>query len=242
VACGRETPLSGDREFPTAWRNDADSVYGVSLPQVEITSDVSASALITQIIETSPDPITIFAVGPLTNIAEALQASPQITSNIDALFVMGGAVHVDGKVGGSGVGSDNNLAEWNIYIDPHAANIVFGADVPVTIVPLDATNNVPVTMGFVNRLEQEGESPVAQFIAELLRANEGIIEFGGIQFWDTLTAAILSDDRLAAFETLPIFVTEDGHTKLDENGALVRIAISADRRPFEDLLLAVINQ
>lgn len=58
---------------------------------------------------------------------------------------MGGVVDVPGNVGASHGGIDNMAADWNIYVDPRAAAIVLQSGVPITLVPLDATNHVPVT-------------------------------------------------------------------------------------------------
>src|SRR5215216_3623106 len=80
VACGRETPLAGDHEFPTEWRKAADDAYGVPLPKEGADSNLQASDLIIDILQNSSEPITIVALGPLTNMAEALQKEPAIVA------------------------------------------------------------------------------------------------------------------------------------------------------------------
>src|SRR5215216_413097 len=139
VACGRETPLAGNHEFPADWRQAADDAYGVSIPTGGAASNLSASDLIIDILQNAEELITIVAVGPLTNIAEAIQKEAGIAANIREIYIMGGAVKVEGNVGNSGVGIQNEYAEWNIYIDPTAANIVFNSGIPIILVPLDAT-------------------------------------------------------------------------------------------------------
>jgi pyrimidine-specific ribonucleoside hydrolase len=141
-----------NHEFPAEWRQGADNAYGVNIPKGGEPSELNAAELIIEIVQNSDEPITIVAVGPLTNIAEAIQMEPGIASNISDIFIMGGAVEVEGNVGKSGVGIQNEHAEWNIYIDPVAANVVFDSGVPVTLVPLDATKDVPVTRKFYNAL------------------------------------------------------------------------------------------
>ncbi len=247
VACGRETPLVGDHEFPSQWRERADTAYGVALPEVTVTSELSAVDVITSVVGASQEPITIITLGPLTNLADVLQASPAIAANIDSIYIMGGAVDMPGNVGQSGVGIDNAVAEWNIYIDPTAANIVLRSGIPVTLVPLDATADVPVTTLFYQRLGNVRESSEANFIYDILTANLDLIESGGFQFWDTLTAAIVTDESLATFEMRTVLVVEEegpqsGYTRPDENGVSVRVATSADRPRFETLLMAVVNQ
>jgi pyrimidine-specific ribonucleoside hydrolase len=241
VACGRETPLAGDHEFPASWRADADSAYGVALPDVEEGDYQSALELITSVIESSSEPITIFAVGPLTNIAELLEQNPALTENIGSIYIMGGAIEAPGNVG-----IDDPVAEWNIYIDPYAANIVLRSGAAVTLVPLDATQYVPVTRGFYGQLGMIKQTPEASFVYDMLGANLGFIDSGGFQFWDSLTAAIVTDVSLATFETRNILVeeaegVESGVIRTTEDGVAVQVAVMADRGRFETLFLATLN-
>ena len=111
VACGRETPLAGNHVFPAEWRRAADDAYGVEIPAGGDVSDLSASDLIIDLLQNSNEPITIVGVGPLTNIAEALQKSPEIGGHIKEIYIMGGAVESKGNVGNSGVGIQNEYAE-----------------------------------------------------------------------------------------------------------------------------------
>ncbi|HSM71742.1 MAG TPA: nucleoside hydrolase [Anaerolineales bacterium] len=246
VTCGNETPLAGNHEFPAEWRQGADNAYGVTIPKGGKSSELSAADLIIDIVQNSDEPVTIVAVGPLTNIAEAIQKDPSITSNIKEIFIMGGAVNVDGNVGNSGVGIDNQHAEWNIYIDPAAANIVFESGIPITLVPLDATRDVPVTRNFYNALKDSLNTPSAHLIHEILTANIDFVDSGGFQFWDSLTSAVFTDESIATFEELRLRVIEEegsesGYTKPDPNGPMIRVAVNADREKFESLLLTVLN-
>jgi inosine-uridine nucleoside N-ribohydrolase len=202
--------------------------------------------VIVSVIQGSPEKVTIVAVGPLTNVAEAMLASPDIIDNIRMIYIMGGAIEVEGNVGVSGVGINNPFAEWNIYADPHAANIVFNAGAPVTLVPLDATEHAPITTMFYWILRDQRTSPEADFVYDLLTANLEFMQSGGFQFWDSLTAAIFTDESLAVFESYNIQVVEEegpesGYTKPAPGGAKVRVAVSADGRCFEKLFLEVLN-
>lgn len=247
VACGRETPLVGTQEFPAEWRNEVDNLYGLTVPQsTQDSSDMTAPELLASLIAASPDKVNVVAVGPLTNIAEALQADPNLIGNIEMIYIMGGAVDVPGNVGMSGVGIDNDVAEWNIFVDPHAANIVLRSRAPITLVPLDATRDAPVTMPFYKRLEAQRTSSEAGFVYDLLTANLGFVESGGFQFWDSLTAAIFTDESLATFETRELIVVEDegsqiGFTKPTSDGVPVRVAMTADGTRFEQMFLETLN-
>ncbi len=246
VSCGRDKPLAGNHKFPSEWRQEADAAYGVDIPKGGEPSKLDAEDLIIDLIQNSDKPITIVAVGPLTNVAGAIQKEPGITSNIEEIYIMGGAVNVDGNVGNSGVGIDNQHAEWNIYIDPVAANIVFASGIPVTLVPLDATRDVPVTRKFYNSLGNYLNTPSANFVQEMLSANLDFVDSGGFQFWDTLTSAIFTDESIASFEEIQLSVVEQegpqsGYTKPDAAGPTIRVATGADRSKFERIFLTVLN-
>jgi inosine-uridine nucleoside N-ribohydrolase len=246
VACGRETPLAGDHFFPEQWRQSADEAYGVSIPVKGTTSELGAADLIIDLVQNSEQPVTIVAVGPLTNVAEAFQKAPEISENVAGIYVMGGAVRVEGNVGNSGVGVENKFAEWNIYIDPVAANIVFNSSTLITLVPLDATRDVPITRHFYQALENNRNTPETNLAFDILTANLGFVDSGGFQFWDSLTSAIFTDEAIATFEEMQLTVVEEegpesGFTKPDPKGVKVRVAMGADRGKFEALLLTVLD-
>jgi inosine-uridine nucleoside N-ribohydrolase len=244
VACGRETPLAGDHAFPADWRQSADEAYGGPIPAGGEPAPLDAPGLIAESLRSSTGKTSIVAVGPLTNIAEAIQKYPEITDKLETIYVMGGAVEVPGNVGPSGLGIQNEHAEWNIYVDPLAANIVLASGIPVTLVPLDATRDVPITRAFYRALGKNTKTPRAQLVHEILTANLDFVDSGGFQFWDSLTAAIFTDESLATFEETQITVVEEegpesGYTKPSPGGVPVRVAMRADREKFEKLLLTV---
>jgi pyrimidine-specific ribonucleoside hydrolase len=247
VTCGRETPLQGNHTFPSAWRANVDALAGLTLPENPTSpSSKSAVGLMTTIIQSLPEKVTILTLGPLTNLAEALQTTPEIRDKIEMVYIMGGAVDVAGNVGISGVGIDNQAAEWNIYCDPQAARIVFESGVPITLIPLDATNHVPVTTSFFKRLKQNHNTPAAQFVFEVLTTNYDFIQSGSYYFWDPLAAAVLTDNSLVTFENKMLTVIEEegpesGRTKMSGDGASIRVAVNADSQGFEQLFLDTLN-
>ncbi len=246
VACGREKPLAGTHAFPFEWRMHVDDLYGLSLPDGGSASPLTAPELIASTIRESTQKVVIVATGPLTNIAEALTNSPAIIENIQMIYIMGGAVEVNGNVGFSGVGIQNQFAEWNIYVDPHAANLVFNSGAPITLVPLDATKDVPVTTHFYKTIEANRSTPEAGFVYDLMTANLSMIQGGGTQFWDELTAAIATDESLATFKVFELQVVEEegpesGYTKPTAGGAKIRVAVSANAGRFEVTFLNVLN-
>lgn len=249
VSCGRETPLQGSHTFPADWRERVDALAGLTLPDNPGSpAPHTAVELLTTTLESSPDKMTILTLGPLTNLAEALQSAPELKDTIEMIYIMGGAVEVPGNVGNSHAGIDNQTADWNIYVDPHAAALVFQSGVPITLVPLDATNHAPVTESYVKRIKNNHRAPEAQFVFDLLTKTEyrDFIRMGGYYFWDPLAAAILTDNSLAAFETKTLIVVEEegsdsGRTQVSEGGASIRVAVDADGERFEQLFLDTLN-
>ena len=246
VADGRETPLAGDHAFPPDWRTDADTLSGLRLPSnPNPISSQNAVELLTSTIESSPVKVTILALGPLTNIAEMLQARPSLKDNIEAVYIMGGAVAVEGNVASPYVGIANRYAEWNIYCDPNAARMVFESGLPITLVPLDATNHVPATTRFYNRIKSDHSTPEATFVFDSLTQYKDLLN-GSYYFWDPLAAVILTENSLATFETKTLTIIEQegddiGRTQVSENGASIRVAVNADGERFEQLFLDTLN-
>ncbi len=246
VACGRETPLAGNHVFPADWRQAADKAYGVKIPAGGAASNLSASDLIIDILQRSNETITIVAVGPLTNIADVLQKAPEISAKVKEIYIMGGALEAKGNVGSSGVNIHNEYAEWNIYIDPAAANIVFKSGIPIVLIPLDATDDVPVTRNFYKALDKNRNTPTAKLVYEMLTANLDFVDSGGFQFWDSLTSSTFTDQSIVKFEELNLSVVEEegpesGRIKQDTSGAKIKVAVSADQSKFEQLFLTVLN-
>lgn len=108
----------------------------------------------------APGEVTLVAVGPLTNVALALRKEPRLAGAVRECFVMGGALRADGNT--------TPLGEFNIYADPHAAQIVFDSGMPITLMPWDITKDVRLAKTEVDRLLLRG-GPIAAFIAEATR-------------------------------------------------------------------------
>jgi pyrimidine-specific ribonucleoside hydrolase len=247
VACGRETPLRGDHVFPIEWRDRVDRLLGLSLPRNErVGVTEGAVPLISLLIRESPFPVHLIALGPVTNVAEMLEAEPALAANLRAITIMGGAVHVPGNVGPSSPDIDNDVAEWNIYVDPHALAVVFASGVPVTLVPLDATDQAQVTEDFVKRLKKDRSTSVAEFVYRVLGKQEEDIRAGYRFFWDPLAAAVALDSSLAPMEEMHLTVVEEegphsGQTPESDGGHPVQVAVGADQARFESLFLDALN-
>jgi pyrimidine-specific ribonucleoside hydrolase len=246
VACGRDMPLEGDHVFSTEWRERVDDLLGLTLPEnSRESSPESAVELLTRIIQGSPQKVHLITLGPLTNVGEVLEAEPGLVTNLEMITVMGGAVEVAGNVGSSS-NIENEVAEWNIYVDPQAAAKVFASGASITLVPLDATNYAPVTMEFYRRLEMDRTTSVAEFVYRVLAAQEENVRSGWYYFWDPLAAAIATAEGLGTFREISLMVVEEegaesGQTVENESGVIIRVAMTADRDRFEALFLDAVN-
>jgi inosine-uridine nucleoside N-ribohydrolase len=121
-------------------------------PQVEPVVQHAVDLIIERVMG-APGEIILVPIGPLTNIALALRREPRIAEQVREVVIMGGALRVPGNVTPS--------AEFNIYVDPHAAHIVFQAGWPIRLVSLDATMQVPMTREQVEQLAQYGSKVTA---------------------------------------------------------------------------------
>ncbi|MFN8419885.1 MAG: nucleoside hydrolase [Anaerolineae bacterium] len=188
-------------------------------------------------IQNSTEKVTLLTLGPMTNIAEMMQADPSVLSNLAMIYIMGGALAVPGNV----METDGELAEWNLYVDPLAAKVVIQSGAPITLIPLDATNQVPLTMAFYRRVASDMTTPSASFLYQVLNKNQGFVQSGEYFFWDTLAAAITADESLAQIEDRSLDVIDSGQTVVSDQGKSVRVAIGADGHRFETMFLNVLN-
>ena len=125
---GSSTPLEG--EFHHAYEVHGDEGLTVRLPDTDVRpADGNAVDFIIETAMETPGEVTLFALGPLTNVARALIKEERLKDALPRVFVMGGT--------GGDRGNVTPYAEFNIYDDPYAANVVFGSGAPVTLLGLN---------------------------------------------------------------------------------------------------------
>jgi inosine-uridine nucleoside N-ribohydrolase len=231
VACGRATPLTGANQFPVDWRTRADAFFGLQLPPVSRQPHGTAVDLLAKALAHTHH-ATLLSLAPFTDTAELLRAKPALAHTLDRIVAMGGAVQVPGNVG-----PGHEHAEYNVWVDPRAAQEVFASGVPVTLVPLDATNDVPSTVFFSDALRRYHYSTVAATAVWDLDAANPSIWTGGQYFWDPLAAAAVAKPDLLTYTRSTLRVTASGRTVAVRGGAAVEVAVHADRQAFERELL-----
>lgn len=231
VACGSHRPLEGTNAFPVQWRTTADGLYGLRLPAPTAgAAPRSATELLRQALDGKTDLLTL---GPFTNVARALRDDPALASRIPQVFSMAGALTVPGN-------APNGVAEDNVWIDPLAASRVMTA-LPVTLVPLDATNGVPFTAFFVDALARHLSSPTARALHRLV-AGDPFLVSGAYYFWDPLAATLWTQPSLAVYDARKVIVSTSGAAagwiSDDRRGSPVLIATGVDALGFERTYLS----
>lgn len=132
---------------------------GPALPEPDFTPQAcTAVELMAKTLRESPQPVTIVATGPQTNVALLLNSHPELHDKIARIVLMGGAMVL---------GNWQPAAEFNIYVDPEAAEIVFQSGIPVVMAGLDVTHRAQIHGLDIERFRQVG-NPVATIVAELL--------------------------------------------------------------------------
>jgi purine nucleosidase len=176
------------RTFPPSRRRAADDAAGFML----------------ETIRRIPGELTLIATGPLTNVALAIQRDPETMRRLGSLVVMGGAIQVPGNVG--------PVSEFNFAVDPEAAAIVLGAGLPLTLVPLDVTEQVTLTRRHLDESNRDGR--VQTFVQRITatpmafhREHEGT---EGIFLHDPLAVGVALDPSLVRRAPMAVGVETQG--------------------------------
>ena len=247
VGYGSDAPLAGTNAFPDSWRQASDEFWGIALPQAAgATAPVPAAALIAKTISASERPVTIFISGSHTNLAEALRLDPDIARNIREVTIMGGSVKVPGNIHSDWPAFENEVAEWNIWVDPLAADEVFSAGLTLHLVPLDATRQVVWTKDDLPgwRSSKSLESDLA---AKLLQMMLQAWSADSVFIWD-LVAAVQATLPAVCPETpfaLEIVTTpglQQGRTLEVEGSPNTSVCLDPDPGQVKALVVSAFQQ
>ncbi|MGB3305635.1 MAG: nucleoside hydrolase [Thermomicrobiales bacterium] len=229
VAAGARKPLLGPEPAFSADIHGEDGQGGTFLPPaVQRPSEESAAEQIIRLAHERPGELSLVAVGPLTNLAVALMADPSIASAYKQVVVMGGAFQVPGNVTATG--------EANIWHDPEAAQIVFEAGWPLTIVGLDVTEQARVTETMLNELRDLG-SPSG---AHLQRISDGYLNIYAGRYGTSERQCPMHDALALGIAADPSLVRHAPSAKVDVEltGTLTRGSTIADLRSWASPNLA----
>jgi pyrimidine-specific ribonucleoside hydrolase len=212
LGAGQESALNPGEDFPDWLRQSSDHFWGLPVPNAAKTYPTQDTArLMVSLLHQAPAPLAVFISGSNTDLAQALRLDPGIREHISAVYMMGGAVYVPGNLTDFSVNPANISAEWNIYIDPLAASEVFESGVPITLVPLDATNLVSAGMADTSQWRAGGRlGDLAAKLYDRLLGGSSTKQMG---LWDVMTAEIMLHPKLC--DTLPLHlkvITDPGNT------------------------------
>lgn len=163
--------------------------------------DIPAAQFIVETVQKNPGEVTLVPIGPLTNIALALRLEPRISKLVKEVVMMGGS---------AGRGNASPAAEANIFNDPEAAAIVFGAGWPLTMVGLDVTVKTIMTKAYLEELGRAGNK-ATDFIARILPFYQKFFDqvegfAGAIPTHDPSAIACLIDRSLFEIQRFPVHV------------------------------------
>ena len=205
----------------------------------------NASEKIIEIVRANPNKISILAIAPETNIAEAFIKDPELPSLIKEIVIMGGAISVPGN--------KNRVGEFNIFVDPDAAEIVFNANVKKILIPLDVCNDVFFS---INDFEKLNGSLLYESIKNMMDFYiDGIKTFektSGALMYDPLAAYYLINS--GAFKTVPMDIKIENKSELTcgmtvadkrtwgDKKYNIDVAISVDKEAFAKDFFSILNK
>ncbi|MGB9694508.1 MAG: nucleoside hydrolase [Caldisericaceae bacterium] len=230
----------------------APSIHGVSgldgalLPEPSVEPlQIHAVDFIIQTLMSAKENVYLVPTGPLTNIAVALIKEPLIRNKIEMMVLMGGAMR------------DSNItpsAEFNIYVDPEAAKIVFESGVPITMVGLDVTNRAVLSFEDINELEKmkgRVSSVVAPLIKFFANTNRDVFGIQGAPLHDALAVSYLIDPTILSVKKLHVDIETlgeftRGRTVVDFYGVTrkapnANVALDLNLDKFKALLFKAIK-
>jgi purine nucleosidase len=246
IAAGADRPLV--RELETAAHVHGDSALdGPALPEPDVPLDPRpAHQVIADVAAASDEPVTLIAIGPLTNVAIALERHPELAGSLREIVIMGGS---------TGRGNHRPYAEFNIYVDPEAADRVFTSGVPVSMVGLNLTHQALATPDIVERLlalDTELGRVVAGWMTFFGSTYEDLWGLPGPPVHDACAVALAIDPAMFNWTDAFVAIETEGRwtrgaTVVDLHGRLgrepnARVPLELDAARFWDLAIGALER
>ena len=178
-------------------------------PTMTLQSLHAVDFIVQSLLEHDAQSLTLCALGPLTNIAQAMNQEPRIIPRIQQIILMGGANFERGNV--------TPAAEFNIYVDPHAADIVFSSGAPVTVMPLDVTHQAltsPERIQAFRTIGNRAGSVVADWASFFERFDTAKYGMEGAPLHDPCVIAYLLEPNLFAGKQVNVEIETESNLTL----------------------------
>lgn len=210
VARGTAAPLMRDNRFATN-AHGASGMGGFDFPEpdAELLDPDGAVLAERRVIMASEEPVTLLTLGPLTNIALLFAAFPEVREKVDRIIMMGGSTE-RGNIGIYG--------EFNVFVDPEAARMVFRSGVPIVMVGLDIGRKARLQVEDLEAMEASGD--VGRMIGSLFRSYDGGHVEEGVKMYDPSAALYLLEPEL--------FETREAHVDVETASPLAMGATAVD--------------
>jgi pyrimidine-specific ribonucleoside hydrolase len=237
VYVGAATPLQRTKPFPREWIDAAEkggAEYAPPTPRRP--RDEGAARYLAGVLRASAPRPDILALGPLTNLAQAIRLAGAGAVQPIRTVVMGGALDVAGNLPAPEFRTTNTKAEWNIYADPIAAREVASSPLRMQLIALDATRHVEIDTCLIRAFRRGRPTPQRAYVGRIMEGARTWIERGGYYAWDPLAAVALVDPGVVRYSATPVTVEltapYEGWVHRAKDGFTVSIATDADRERF----------
>lgn len=218
IFSGRNRPLR--RELVTAVVHGKSGLDGIDTSMTEFKLTGDAHLQIESLVRAYPKKVTIITLGPLTNIARMFAKDQKLCSLVKEIIMMGGAIDV--------CGNKNRVAEFNMFVDPEAADIVFRSKVKKTLVPLDPCNNIILyNSDFENLKESVLYLPIKKMMSQFIKGIKKYEGVNGALVYDAVAAYYLLNPF--AFQCKPMDVVVEIKGDYTSGMTVAEKRIAADK-------------
>ena len=243
VYSGRPEPLK--RKLITAVVHGSNGLAGLDTSKTEVSPTGDAPERLINIVRGTPGEVTILALGPLSNLARALQIDPALPALIKEVVIMGGAIQVPGN--------KNRVAEFNFFVDPEAADIVLRSNMRKTLLPLDVCITTSLKIeDFKTIADKHLRAKLLPMMHHFLKGLRKDETQAGILAYDALAGYILLNPQAFHFTDMDVVVETRGeHTfgmsvaerrELKIGKCNIRVATAIDRQQFRQDFFKILSQ
>lgn len=239
VARGAKAPMIYSNTFPGDARNAANAHYDAPFPGENPNAPLDdAQLFLRNYFINSDTPTTLLCIGGGSNwgrLFDSAKTDPELRAaldkNLEHIVMMGGNLLPEFVTPGAEGNIQptmqpnpyytNKVAEWNIFVDVRGAQEIFAGGIPITLVALNATSQVPITTDFVARLAKIN-NPIANFLTKVLESSTikgGIGAY--LDFWDPLAACVITNPELITTQSFAIRVEQELDEENDKSGMII---------------------